>query len=108
MPMDLGAITRSLNKANGAKRPVQPRMDDPAGVTPMMEEERTISQEVADKVWEEEKEKIAAPKGDFAELCERIKALEDAVVDMAQKMELVNKHINATQKMLKKASKNGK
>lgn len=97
--MNLSAITRSINRTNGVT--IAEKKPEPVEPEP-------VPQEEAEQVWAEEKEKLATPKGDFADLCERISALEQAVSEMTQSMALINKHVNATQKMLKKAGKNGK
>lgn len=99
MPMNLSAVTRSINKMNGT--PHLEKKPEPVEPEP-------VPQEEAEQVWAEEKEKLATPKGDYSDLCERISALEQAVSEMVQNMALVNKHVNATQKMLKKAGKDGK
>ena len=94
MPMDLTSLTRSINKINGTPRPEKPVEPEP------------VTQEAAEKIWAEEAEKQKpAPTASLAEVCAKLEALEKAVREMTESLALVNKHVNATQKMLKKAAK---
>jgi len=104
MPTNLSALTRSINRINGTPRSEK----KPAPAEPVATEPEPVPQEEAEQVWAEEKEKLATPKGDYADLCDRLTALEDAVKEMTQSLALVNKHVNATQKMLKKVKQDGK
>lgn len=91
MPMDLSAVTRSINKINGSPD------FKPA--------EKQFSLEETEQVWEKKK-KEKAPSGDYADLCAKIDELKKAIDEMSQSLTLINRHVNATQKMLKKAGKN--
>lgn len=97
MPTSLTERIRSINRMNGVERKEEEREKQT--------EQRMV--EAVEQSWEDAKaeEKKVNTEVTIEMLYLEIQALTEAVEKQAEELKKINKHINATQKMLKKGAK---
>lgn len=97
MPTSLTERIRSINRMNGVERKEEEREKQT--------EQRMV--EAVEQSWEDAKaeEKKVNTEVTIEMLYLEIQALTEVVEKQAEELKKINKHINATQKMLKKGTK---
>lgn len=97
MPTSLTERIRSINRMNGVERKEEEREKQT--------EQRMV--EAVEQSWEDAKaeEKKVNTEVTIEMLYLEVQALTEAVEKQAEELKKINKHINATQKMLKKGAK---
>ena len=93
MVMDLSARIRAINKMNGHETPAPQPIEPPVEPEP-------VTQEEAEMTWADAQRE--EPEVTLADLKKSIDELKEVIAAQADDLKKINKHVNATQKLLKK------
>lgn len=100
--IDLSARIQAINRMNGVEHKPTPKKAKKEVIAP--DPKKVWKADDIEGIWETAKEENYIDKSGVTldQVYQELRALTDAVSEQAAELKKINKHINATQKMLKK------
>lgn len=100
--IDLSARIQAINRMNGTEHKATPKKAKKEVIAP--DPKKVWKTDDIEGIWEtaQEENYIDKSGATLDQIYQELRALTDAVSEQAAELKKINKHINATQKMLKK------